>query len=137
MYAIKVTIACASRPSCPALCDRLLCDQRLLIQGEASREKSRAAGFLGYQPPCSPQVNEKLRPIRRYSSHIVSLFPVINQGCETGIPDALSVNAPTMKAKPKAKPPPPEAVPPAVVCEDLEAVLSLDWTSQLIFITAR
>jgi len=71
MYAIKVTIACASRPSCSALCDRLLCDQRLLIQGEASREKSRGGWrFWEYQPPRSPQVNEKLRPIRRYSSHI-------------------------------------------------------------------
>src|SRR5215212_1477622 len=61
----QLTIAWASPPSCPALCDRLLCDQRLLIQGEASRERAGAAGgFCGCQPLRSPQVNEKLRPTR-------------------------------------------------------------------------
>src|SRR5215213_10300738 len=65
-HEIQLTIAWASPPSCPALCDRLLCDQRLLIQGEASRERAGAAGgFCECQPPRSPQVNEKLRPTRR------------------------------------------------------------------------
>jgi GAF domain len=54
-----------------ALSDRLLFDQRLFTQGEASRNKSRGGwGFLGYQPPRSLQVNDKLRPTRRYSLHI-------------------------------------------------------------------
>jgi hypothetical protein len=80
MYAIQLTIAWASRPSCPALCDRLLCDQRLLIQGEASRERAGAAGgFWGCQPPRSPQVNEKLRPTRRLQlPHLCDCFPVIH-----------------------------------------------------------
>jgi hypothetical protein len=78
MEASEPTMTAAHRRRA-ALSDRLLFDQRLLTQGEASRNKSRGGwGFLGYQPPRSPQANDKLRPTRRYSLHI----------CEVGFGDS-------------------------------------------------
>src|SRR5215212_3610635 len=70
-HEIQLTIAWASPPSCPALCDRLLCDQRLLIQGkQAAREPGRLAVSADVSRPAHLRLTRSSVRLAVYSSRI-------------------------------------------------------------------